>query len=195
MSSDAISLLKQDHKAVEGLFRKFESAGPRAFATKRQLVDRVTRELSIHSQLEEQIFYPAVRAMIEQTENLVLESLEEHHLVKLMLAELGSLDPKDERFTAKVTVLIENVRHHVKEEEQDLFPKVRKAIARTDLVDLAGKMEVARKSVSDRPHPTMPDEPPGNLVAGLSISIVDRAMDIVSDAKDKVASMVRELAP
>ncbi|MDP9301673.1 MAG: hemerythrin domain-containing protein, partial [Actinomycetota bacterium] len=130
---DAITLLKQDHRAVEDLFKRFEQAGPRAYATKRKIVDRIIRELSIHAAIEEQIFYPAVRESLHETEDQVLESLEEHHLVKVTLAELESADPKDERFDAKVTVLIENVRHHVQEEEGEMFPEVWKKSSRASL--------------------------------------------------------------
>ncbi len=111
---DAITLLKDDHRTVKALFRKFEQAGDRAYATKRKLVDRITEELSIHAAIEEQVFYPSVRHAIEATEDDVLESLEEHHIVKWTLSELEKMDPKDERFDAKVTVLIESVEHHMR---------------------------------------------------------------------------------
>src|SRR5437016_6282138 len=119
---DAITLLKQDHKRVEELFRRFEKAGDRAHKTKRKLVDRMIEDLSVHASIEETVFYPATREARRETEDQVLESLEEHHLVKVVLAELQRMDPQDERFDAKVTVMIENVRHHVQEEEKDLFP-------------------------------------------------------------------------
>lgn len=117
---DAIRLLKDDHRMVEGLFKKFEAAGDRAYKTKRKVVDQITEELSRHAAVEEQLFYPAVRERVPQSEGEdTLESLEEHHIVKWTLSELDGMDSKDERFDAKVTVLIESVRHHVKEEEQE----------------------------------------------------------------------------
>ena len=109
MSADAVAVLKDDHRSVEAIFRRFEAAGPRAYATKRKLVDRFIRELSIHAAIEEQVFYPAVRQAVGHTEKQVLESLEEHHLVKITLRELETLEPKDERFDPKVRVLIESV--------------------------------------------------------------------------------------
>ena len=148
---DAIAVLKADHRTVDGLFSKFEKTGPRAYATKRKLVDRIIRELSIHAAIEEQIFYPAVRHALNQTEDQVLEALEEHHLVKLTLAELEKLDARDERFDAKVTVLIENVTHHIEEEEQDWFPKVRAGLARKQLQELGAKLEQARKKAPRSP--------------------------------------------
>jgi hemerythrin superfamily protein len=141
---DAITLLKEDHKTVEGLFKKFEQAGDRALKTKRQLVDQMIKELTTHAYIEETVFYPAARKAAPDTTDHVLESIEEHHVVVWMLSELATMDPADERFTAKVTVLIENVRHHVKEEEQDWFPQVRKAVGTKDLRQLGEELAAAK---------------------------------------------------
>jgi hemerythrin superfamily protein len=154
---DAIVLLKDDHKTVEKLFRGFEKAGDRAVKTKRQLVDQMIRELTVHAYIEEQLFYPAARAAAPETTDHVLESIEEHHVVVWLLSELAGMDPADERFTAKVTVLIENVRHHVEEEEQDWFPQVRKAMGRKVLQQLGEDMAAAKT--------TAPADPLSNLSA------------------------------
>ncbi|MBO3751721.1 hemerythrin domain-containing protein [Streptosporangiaceae bacterium NEAU-GS5] len=148
---DAIVLLKEDHKVVEGLFKQFEKAGERAYTEKRRLVDKITKELVTHTYIEEEIFYPAARAKVPQTTDHVLESVEEHHVVVWILAELEKLDPKDERFDAKVTVLMENVRHHVKEEEQDWFPQVREAMGRNELKDLGERMDKAKADAPAHP--------------------------------------------
>jgi hemerythrin-like domain-containing protein len=124
-SGDAIAILKRDHRQVEQLFNRFEKAGAGAHKTRRALMDSVIEELSRHAGIEEVVFYPALRREMKRTESDVLEALEEHHLMKLSLRELEDLDPSDERFDAKATVLMEVVRHHVKEEEQELFPEVR----------------------------------------------------------------------
>jgi hemerythrin superfamily protein len=141
---DAITLLKEDHKTVESLFKKFEQAGDRAVKTKRQLADQMIRELTTHAYIEETLFYPAARKAAPGTADHVLESIEEHHVVVWMLSELVRMDPADERFTAKVTVLIENVRHHVKEEEQDWFPQVRKAMGSKVLQQLGEELAAAK---------------------------------------------------
>src|SRR5687768_1008335 len=161
---DAIKMLKDDHRTVEQLFKRFERAGDRAYAEKRDIVDRIIEELSQHAAIEEQVFYPVVRATVPGTEDVALESLEEHHIVKWVLSELDGMDPTEERFVAKVTVLTENVRHHVEEEEGDLFPKVRDELGRNALSDLGDAMEAARKGAPTHPHPRTPDTPPGNLV-------------------------------
>ncbi|MFC5824755.1 hemerythrin domain-containing protein [Nonomuraea insulae] len=148
---DAIVLLKEDHKTVEALFKRFEQAGERAHAEKRRLVDTITKELVTHAYIEEEIFYPAARAKVPETTDHVLESIEEHHVVVWMLSELKDLDPTDEFFTAKVTVLIENVRHHVEEEEKDWFPQVRAAVGRKELQELGERMAKAKADAPSEP--------------------------------------------
>ena len=150
---DAITLLRADHKTVEQLFKRFERAGDRAYVEKREVVDRIIEELSIHAAIEEQVFYPVARETVPATEDIALESLEEHHIVKWVLSELEQMEPADERFDAKVTVLIEKVRHHIKEEEDEFFPKVRDALGRTALSDLGEALAEAKKTAPTRPHP------------------------------------------
>lgn len=170
-------MLKDDHKTVEQLFKRYEKLGDRAHAQKRELVDRIIEELSMHAAIEEQCFYPVTRATVPGTEDIALESLEEHHVVKWMLSELETMDPASERFDAKVTVLIENVRHHVKEEENDFFPKVRKELDRSSLRDLGDVMAAAKKAAPTHPHPRSPDTPPGNLIVGTAAGVGDRISD------------------
>jgi hemerythrin superfamily protein len=174
---DAITLLKEDHKTVKGLFRQFEKAGDNAKAKKRQLVDKIIEELSIHAAIEEQLFYPAVREAIDEAEDDVLEALEEHHVVKWTLRELIDMDPSEERFDAKVTVLIEMVEHHAEEEESDMFPKVRKAVGRKALGELGDAMEKAKATAPTRPEPKAPDTPPGNIAADGMAGVLSKARD------------------
>ncbi|AUG75013.1 hemerythrin [Kitasatospora sp. MMS16-BH015] len=148
---DAIVLLKDDHKTVEKLFKEFEKAGEEAYAEKRRIADQVIEELTVHAVIEEQVFYPAARAAAPDTKDHVLESVEEHHVVVWMLSELAGLDAKDERFDAKMTVLMENVRHHVEEEEKEWFPEVRKAMGRNRLVELGEQLQEARRTATRDP--------------------------------------------
>ncbi|MBB2914429.1 hemerythrin superfamily protein [Streptosporangium becharense] len=141
---DAIVLLKDDHKTVEKLFKEFEKAGERAYKKKREIVDQIIEELTTHAYIEERVFYPVARESVPETAEHVLESVEEHHVVVWMLSELKGLDPEDERFDAKVKVLMENVRHHVQEEEDEWFPQVREAMGRKRLQELGEEMERAR---------------------------------------------------
>src|SRR5262245_20038823 len=190
---DAITMLKDDHKTVEQLFRRYEKAGDRAYAEKRNIVERFTEALSVHAAIEEQLFYPVVRATVPGTEDMALESLEEHHIVKWVLAELEHMDPGDERFDAKVTVLIENVRHHVREEEQELFPRVRDELGRDALSHLGDAMVEARKTAPTHPHPRSPDAPPANVVVGAAAGVADRVGDTVSGLAQGAVTAVGDL--
>jgi len=190
---DAITLLKNDHKTVEQLFKKFEQAGDRAYVEKRTIVDRIIEALSQHAAIEEQFFYPVSRATVSDVEDIALESIEEHHIVKWLLSELEHTEPEDERFDAKVTVLIENVRHHVKEEEEDFFPKVREDLGRNALADLGEAMERAKELAPTHPHPRSPDSPPGNLVVGAVSGVVDKVGDTISGVAQGGVSAAQEL--
>ena len=190
---DAITLLRADHKTVEQLFKRFERAGERAHVEKRQIVDRIIEELSIHAAIEEQILYPVARETVPATDDVVLESLEEHHIVKWVLSELDQMDPADERFDAKVTVLIENVRHHVKEEEGEFFPKLRDSLSRAALADLGEALAQGKKTAPTRPHPRMPDEAPANAVVGTVVGVMDRIGDNVSGIAQGSVSAVQDL--
>jgi hemerythrin superfamily protein len=148
---DGIVLLKEDHKTVEKLFKQLEKAGDGAHAEKRKIADQVIEELTTHTWIEEKIFYPAAREADPGTKDDVLESVEEHHVVLWMLSELKDLDPADERFDAKMTVLMENVRHHVEEEEKEWFPNIRKAMGRNRLTELGEQMEAAKKKAPGDP--------------------------------------------
>ena len=190
---DAITLLRNDHKTVERLFKRFEKAGDRALVEKREIVDRIVEELSIHATIEEQYFYPVARATVPGTEDIALESLEEHHIVKWVLSELDSMAPDAERFDAKVTVLIENVRHHVEEEEGEFFPKVRDELGRKALNDLGNAMAEAKASAPTHPHPRSPDAPPANSVVGAIAGVIDRVTDNVSGAAQGGVSAIQDL--
>jgi hemerythrin-like domain-containing protein len=175
----AISLLKADHRDIQKHFKDFEAASDRAHVTKQKAVDAIIASLSVHSAIEEQVFYPAAQRAATNSTELVLESLEEHHIVKWVLSELQSMDVTDERFDPKVRVLIDNVRHHIEEEEGELFPKVEKALSSEQLADLGEQLEKAKKVAPTRPHPRSPATPPANIVAGLVNFGVDRARDVV----------------
>jgi hemerythrin superfamily protein len=141
---DATKLLEQDHQEVEGLFKKFEEAGDQAFKTKQELVDKIIQELAIHTEIEEEIFYPAVKSEVEDSEEEVLEAVEEHHVAETLIEEIKALSAEDEEFDAKVTVLIESVRHHKDEEENEMFPRVRKAFSSEELEELGSRLEQAK---------------------------------------------------
>jgi hemerythrin superfamily protein len=185
---DAITMLREDHREVEQLFKKFEKTDPSAYAKRRSIVSAFSAELTRHALAEEQAFYPAVREALPDVADTILEGLEEHHIVKVTLTELAGMDPRDERFTPKVTVLMESVRHHVEEEEGELFPEVRKAIGRTALRELAVAMEAAKRAApATPPSPQAPDTPPRNLTPATR-DVANRARRALSGTRARTGA-------
>jgi hemerythrin superfamily protein len=145
---DAIEMLEEQHRDVEDLFEELESAEA---SDKQDLFDEIADQLAVHALIEEQHFYPAVKA--KRTEDILLESLEEHLSIKRLLADLLKLDPSNETFDAKLKVLQEQVEHHVQEEEDELFPKVRKVLDKKQLVAIAEEMTVTQEKLLDAGDP------------------------------------------
>jgi hemerythrin-like domain-containing protein len=151
VSTDAIVLLKDDHKEIRRAFDAFEKAGDGALKRKGQLVDKIIELLTVHTYIENEVMYPRVRELLPDLEDDVLESYEEHHVADLVVMELSTMKPDDERFDAKTTVLIENVRHHIEEEEQDWFPQVRAGLGRKALQEIGAELIEAKKKAPTRP--------------------------------------------
>ena len=154
MSTDAIVLLKADHKEIREQFRRFAAAGENAAAAKGKIVDKIIELLTVHTYIENEVMYPEVRTLLPDLEDDVLESYEEHHVADVLCLELSTMSPDDEHFEAKMTVLMENVTHHIDEEEQEWFPKVREGLGRKQLQELGARMLELRPSA-----PTKPNEP------------------------------------
>lgn len=153
---NAIDLLESQHREVEKLFSRVESA--KSSADKQKLFNTIADKLAVHAGIEEHQFYPAVQA--KRTEDILLESLEEHVSIKRVLADLMRTPAADATFEAKIKVLKEQVEHHVEEEESDLFPKVRKLLDATQLEALGQEMsaEQAELEQQDEPRATIPSE-------------------------------------
>jgi hemerythrin superfamily protein len=154
---DALELLTADHNRVRGLFSRFQAAEGSDDSEAAQLAATIFEELEVHTKIEEEIFYPAVSPLNDEIHDLVAEGLEEHHVVDSLMAEAKGLDPSDDAWAAKLKVLIENVEHHAEEEEEELFPLVRKALdekARSDLGDRLESMKAARgaPTAADKAH-------------------------------------------
>jgi len=128
-----------------------EQAGENAAKAKGELVRRIIELLTVHTYLENETMYPEVRRLLPDLEDDVFESYEEHHVADLLVMELVGMEPGADRFDAKVTVLIENVRHHVEEEEQEWFPQVREALGRKVLGEIGAEMAQARAKAPRRP--------------------------------------------
>ncbi|HET9139177.1 hemerythrin domain-containing protein [Actinophytocola sp.] len=151
MSTDAIVLLREDHKEIRRLFREFQSANTPA--RKAAAVRRILPALATYRQREDECMYPQVRSLLPELDRDVLENSEEHHVAEVLCAELATMKPDDERFTAKTTVLIETVTRHITDEEQDWFPQVRKGLGRKQLQDIGARMITLRKNGSGKKKP------------------------------------------
>jgi hemerythrin-like domain-containing protein len=144
---DAIEMLMEDHRNVQKLFKQFEKLKEDAGAeneTKRELVERACGELSVHAQLEEELFYPAAQDALDEPE-LVEEAIVEHASAKELIARLESMAPGESFYDATFTVLAEYVNHHIKEEEKELFPKLKKA--KMDVQALAEPMQQRKQEL------------------------------------------------
>ena len=153
---DALLLLTADHNRVRGLFARFEAAHEAEDVERMaELGALILTELAVHTEIEEQVLYPAVKALGEELAELVAEGVEEHHVVDVLAEEIKALPVDDEAWAAKMTVLVENVEHHAKEEEQEMFLQVRSAMTSQALVELgelleAKKAELGAPTVADK---------------------------------------------
>jgi hemerythrin-like domain-containing protein len=136
---DAIVLLKEDHEKVKRLLAELETTTERGIKTRSELFATIKGELTVHEMIEEEIFYPELRAH-PKAKDIVLEGYQEHHVVDLLMSELEALDVTDETWGAKAKVMQENVEHHIDEEEGEMFPKARQVFDRAELADLGERM-------------------------------------------------------
>jgi hemerythrin superfamily protein len=148
----AVQLLKDDHKTVEDLFARYEAAGEDATEEKRQIRDRIVKELSVHAYIEEEVFYPATKEARKETEEMVQEALEEHSKAKDMLRKLSALDPDDSEFDEVMRHLVTDIRHHVEEEENEMFPKVSESLSSQELSDLGDRLQEAKGQAPQTPQ-------------------------------------------
>jgi hypothetical protein len=145
---DAIALLKADHKEVSALFKQVEALGDTAHVSRGKLFRKIDAALSVHAEIEEKIFYPALKAKTKlntEPSNEVFEAYEEHANVKGMLAKLEATDPSDDTYNAKLQVLMELVKHHVKEEETEMFKQARQLLEKSELEALGTQLETAKE--------------------------------------------------
>jgi len=140
---DAVTLLKDDHDTLKKILNDLDSTTERGVKTREELFTRVRRELEVHEAIEEEIFYPALKEH-PKAKDLVLEAYEEHNVVDMVMAEIQDTPYDDEAWGAKLTVMKENIEHHIEEEEGEMFPQAREVFARSELQELGDRMQ-ARK--------------------------------------------------
>jgi len=146
---NAVKMLKQQHREVDALFKRFESEKPGE--PRKRVFEEIADALAVHASIEERHFYPGVKQ--KQTEEILYESVEEHLEIKRAIADLLSLDDDDETFEAKVKVLQEDVEHHVEEEETILFPKVEKLVDAETLEAIGLEMEETQEELLSEGNP------------------------------------------
>ena len=186
---NAITMLKSDHATVKRLLRELNATSDRALKQRESLVEQIERELKMHAQLEEEIFYPAFKSATRGTdaEDMFYEAAEEHHLLDIMLPALKSANPKSHEFEAKAKVLLDLVEHHVKEEENEMFKAARELFEEAELRELGDMMQARRETIEamwDNPllrpvkklqsaaHKLMPTK-----VKTLKASVIAKAME------------------
>jgi hypothetical protein len=140
---NVFDILKEDHKKVSGIFEKLEPTTERAVKTREELFARLKTELDVHARVEEKALYPVLE-QIETTRDVTLEGIEEHRVVKHLLAELDNMAKDSEQWMAKLTVLKENVEHHVEEEEGEMFKKAKAALSKEQIEDLTSRVEAEK---------------------------------------------------
>ena len=142
-SPDAIALMKEDHKKVKGLLSELEETSEKGVKKREKLLAQIVKEVKVHTQIEEEIFYPAYRDAVTKKDDrkLFFEATYEHHVVDLVIPELKRTNPSSEQFGAKAKVLKELIEHHADEEEKEMFPKARRVLNAEELRELGGEMQ------------------------------------------------------
>ncbi|MGK5441903.1 hemerythrin domain-containing protein [Micromonospora sp. URMC 105] len=185
---DVVDVLISDHREVESIFVELETRQGTP-EHRRQLADVVIAELVRHSVAEEAYVYPTARKMLPDGDRVADHEISEHADAERTMKELESVDPSDPRFDQLLAHLTSTIRHHIEDEEADLFPRLRAAVAREELVELAGKVQAAKKSAPTRPHPAAPDRPPANKLLAPGAGLVDRMRDALSGRPTSMAEL------
>jgi hemerythrin superfamily protein len=175
-SADAIELLVSDHRTVEQLFKQYNAATNDAKVAK-HTADEIVKELSIHAVIEEQVLYPTARKVLPDGDELADHALQEHQEVKELLAQVDGKDATDPAVRTTLGRVEQAVTDHVEEEESDLFPKMRQACDQEHLQKMGQAMEAAKALAPTHPHPNAPNQPPGNIVLGLGVAVIDKVRD------------------
>ena len=143
---DAVTLLKDDHDTLKKILSDLDSTTERGVKTREELFTRVRRELEVHEAIEEEIFYPALKEH-PKAKDLVLEAYEEHNVVDMVMAEIQDTPYDDETWGAKLTVMKENIEHHIEEEEGEMFPQARDVFERSELQELGDRMQARKQAL------------------------------------------------
>ncbi len=146
---DALQLLTTDHEHVKKMLEELDDTTERAIKTREQTFAKLQSDLEVHETIEEEIFYPALKDH-PKTRDIALEGYEEHHVVDMVMGEMGDVAVSDETWTAKFAVMKENLEHHIEEEETDMFPKARKVFDQQELDELGERMAARKEELRSR---------------------------------------------
>jgi hemerythrin-like domain-containing protein len=174
---DVVDDIVSDHREFEAVFKEIENSDDRH--QRRDLVDHVIAELVRHSVGEEQYLYPVARRVLDDGDEEVDHELKEHAEAEEIMKQIEKADD-DEKFDELVGALIEDIRHHIEDEEEDLLPKLRELCSHDELLELGEKFEKAKKSAPTRPHPAAPDHPPANKILDRGAGLIDRMRDALT---------------
>jgi hemerythrin superfamily protein len=177
--TDLVDVIIKDHRQFEAVFTELEGPDWRADGRK-DLVDHVIAELVRHEVAEEQFVYPVARERLRKGDEIADHEIEEHAEAEAVLKRLEGLEPEHPQFEALVNKMIEDVRHHMDEEERDLLPRLREVCDEEELQDLGYKVLAAKEYAPTRPHPHAPDKPPANLILGPGIGFIDKIRDTLA---------------
>ncbi|HET7665325.1 MAG TPA: hemerythrin domain-containing protein [Mycobacterium sp.] len=174
---DIVDDIISDHREVEAVFAEIEKG---AGGRKHDLVEHVIVELVRHSVAEEQYLYPVARRVLSDGDKIADHELKEHAEAEQLMKSLEQTDAEDPKFDDLTRKLIDAIRHHVEDEENDLLPKMREACDPDELRELGEKFEKAKKMAPTRPHPSAPDRPPANKILGPGVGLIDRMRDALT---------------
>lgn len=183
---DALELIAADHQRVEDLFTRYEKSTDTKDKT--DIAHEVIHELAVHGEVEELVFYPRLRDAVPDGTDLADEAIHEHVEMKETLNKLDSMTAEDPEFDGTMRELMAEVRHHVEEEENDIFPKIREAVDAAQLQRLGASLQGAKAMVPTRPHPWAPTGPVGKLAASPPVALIDRVRDQVRKWRDEAAA-------
>jgi hemerythrin superfamily protein len=176
--ADVIELLEHDHREVEQMFAEFEQATSKE--EKEALRDKIIIELVRHSEAEEQAVYPVVRKVIDNGDQIVEHEIDEHSKAERVMKELDRMSADDPQFGVLMQQLMADIKEHVQEEENDVFPQFRTRVDPAELQKLGDTVQKLKKIVPTHPHPMAPDHPPFNALLAPGAGLVDRLRDMLT---------------
>jgi hemerythrin superfamily protein len=180
MAEDMITVLVTDHREVEDIFTQLEQQSGQTGEDIENLATQVVAELVRHSVAEEAYLYPTTREVLPDGDAIADREIDEHAEAERTMKRLEALNPTQAEFWPTLTSLMTEIRAHIQEEENDLFPRLREACTKEQLEELGGKIETAKKVAPTRPHPSAPDTPPANKLLAPGAGLVDRIRDALS---------------